>query len=77
METLSLEEFVALETWTNENLAVFPGNIGPIQKQFLSTYRDLLKDKKQSLRNLKLLREAMGFLPKSERGSQEKHPSAI
>jgi hypothetical protein len=77
MEALSSEEFSALESWSNQNQGVFPGKIGSVQRKLLSSYRDLLNDKSRSLQNLKLLRQAMGFTPKSERGNQEKYWDAI
>jgi len=77
MEALSSEDFSELESWSNQNQGVFPGKLGTTQKQLLSNYRVLLNDRRQSLQNLKLLRQAMGFIPKSEKGNQEKHPNAI
>lgn len=77
MEALSSKDFSDLASWSDQNREVFPGKIGTTLRQVLSNYQNLLKDKRQSLQNLKLLRQAMGFLPKSERGSQEKHADAI
>jgi hypothetical protein len=73
MEVLSSQEFVELQAWTQENYEVFPGEMGDIQQRLLSNYYSLLKEKSQSLQNLKLLRQAMGLIPKSEKGNQEKY----
>jgi hypothetical protein len=77
MEAVSSEDFSELESWTDQNQGIFPGKLGTTQKQLLSNYRALLKDRGQSLQNLKLLRQAMGMIPKSEKGNQEKHANAI
>jgi len=77
MDALSRNEFEHLQSWSMENYAVFPEEIREFQKRLLITYHDLLKNRAQSLQNLKLLRQAMGFIPKSEKGNQEKHSIAI
>jgi hypothetical protein len=43
----------------------------------LKVYWSVLEKKTGSLETLRRLRELMGFLPKSEKGSQEKHFPAI
>jgi hypothetical protein len=73
MEVLSSQEFVELQAWTQENYEVLPAEMGDILQRLLLNYYALLKDKSQSLQNLKLLRQAMGLIPKSEKGNQEKY----
>ena len=77
MEEVTSNDFSELTHWINQNQYIFPENIRITQGRVLLNYDSLLKDKRQSLQNLKLLRQAMGFTPKSERGSQEKHAGAI
>jgi hypothetical protein len=45
--------------------------------KILENYLVLLKQNKNSLENLKLLRQEMGFIPKSEKGSLLKHGYAV
>ena len=77
MDALSRSEFDLLKSWSLMNSGLFPEEIRQTQERLLASYLDLLNNRSQSLQNLKLLRQAMGFIPKSEKGSQEKHGIAI
>ena len=77
MDALLRSEFDHLRSWSLKNAAIFPEEIRKTQERLLTSYHDLLENRAKSLQNLKLLRQAMGFIPKSEKGSQEKHGVAI
>jgi hypothetical protein len=78
MEALGEKDYTELKQWVNANDSSWPGPKKQALRQLFSNYDLLLNEKKQSLINLKLLRQAMGIIPKSERGGQlEKHEIAI
>lgn len=78
MEALGAKNYTELKQWVNTNESSWPGQQVKAIHQLFSNYDRLLNDKKQSLINLKLLRQEMGIIPKSERGGQlEKHEIAI
>jgi hypothetical protein len=70
-------DFVAAKKWLVKHPGVLPPEVHQVAETVFQDYWDLLESKKNSLETLKRLREAMGILPKSERGSQEKHGPAI
>lgn len=69
--------FVEARKWLVKHPEVLPREVHLVAERVFQDYWDLLESKNKSLETLKRLREAMGILPKSEKGSQEKHSSAI
>jgi hypothetical protein len=57
-----------LKTWAGENKSVLPPPESKTLGQVLDVYDELSQSKKRSRETLKRLREALGILPKSERG---------
>lgn len=77
MDALSRLEFENLKSWSLIHSGLFPEEIRKSQDRLLISYQSLLENRSKSLQNLKLLRQAMGFVPKSEKGNQEKHGFAV
>ena len=71
------ESFTNARSWILSHSQSLPKEVQQVTEMIYRDYWDLLESKKNSLETLKRLREAMGILPKSEKGSQEKHASAI
>ena len=77
MDGLNSEEYRQLQLWLAQNRKSLPPEIGECLSRMLKVYWSVLEKKTGSLETLRRLRELMGFLPKSEKGSQEKHFPAI
>ena len=71
------EELQNLKTWAGENRSVLPPPEGKTLGQVLDVYDELAQSKRKSQETLKRLREAMGILPKSERGKSDSALSNI
>jgi hypothetical protein len=72
MSAPTREEVQNLKTWAGENKRVLPPPEGKTLGQVLDVYDELAQSKKKSQETLKRLREAMGILPKSERGKSDR-----
>lgn len=67
----SRENLQNLHTWVIDHKEVFPQPIGSTLTQVLDVYGEFAKSAKKAQETLKRLREAMGILPKSERGKTD------
>ena len=76
-EPVTKGAFVEAKKWFVKHPEVLPPEVHQVTERVFKDYWDLLESKNNSLETLKRLREAMGILPKSEKGSQEKHGPAI
>lgn len=75
---LTVEELDRLKVWVHQNKTTSNRGIALLMERLIHVYFGLLKKSgRGSLETLKLLRQAMGLIPKSERGSQEKHDFAV
>ena len=77
VDAVSKNEFLETRAWLRSHSEELPPRIGAVCSSIFDEYWSLLEVKKSSLENLKRLRESMGFIPKSEKGSPEKHLCAI
>lgn len=69
---VSAAEFEQIRQWLVQNRDQIPEPIGLILDNLLSSYDKLVKNKKNQKEILFHLRQAMGLIPKSEKGSSEK-----
>jgi hypothetical protein len=78
MTAPSREDLKNLKTWLAENKSALPSQVGQTLTEILEAYAEFTKSLKKAQEMLKRLREAMGILPKSERGKSdcEKKPEA-
>jgi endo-1,4-beta-D-glucanase Y len=76
-QPLSKSGFLEAKNWLAKNPYVLPPQIHQVAEEVFREHWALLESKGKSLETLKRLREQMGFSPKSEKGSQEKHGLAI
>ncbi len=77
MEGLNGTEYRELQLWFANNREKLPPKIADFISRLLNVYWKVLEKRNGSLEMLRTLRQLMGFIPKSEKGSQEKHSSAI
>jgi hypothetical protein len=68
LTALSRQEFEKLKNWFDENDAIFPIEIADLFKRLLSVFLSLVQGAARAKQTLQTLRQAMGFLPKSEKG---------
>jgi len=71
------EELQNLKTWAGENKSVLPPPESKTLLQVLDVFNELSQSKKKAQETLKRLREAMGILPKSERGKSDSAPKDV
>lgn len=69
-EGISRAEYDRFKDWLTANKTSLPDDVSQIGNKILDIYWNLFKKGKNPLQLLKTLREKMGFLPKSEKGSQ-------
>lgn len=75
--SLSKEELKKTVDWLKQHPEVLPAEVHRVVSVVLAAFWGLLEKSHHALENLKLLRQMMGFTPKSEKGAQEKHDGAI
>jgi len=75
LAAVSKQELETLITWIEGADNVLPDKIQIIIERITAVYSNLSQSAAQAKRTLVQLRLAMGFLPKSERGSSQKHVS--
>ncbi len=68
MKALSRQEFEKLKEWFDKNKAIFPDEIFTLFKRFFAVYASLVQGAARAKQTLQTLRQAMGFIPKSEKG---------
>lgn len=76
MTAVSRDELEKLRSWAEQGSNV-PSDISIILKQVLSVYLAMTQGAARAKETLKTLRRAMGFLPKSERGSTTSGPEQL
>ena len=72
-DALTRNEWLETKTWLEEHSSSLPPQVSRNLSRLFKSYLELLEAKNKSLEVLRRLREAMGFIPKSEKGSQAKH----
>jgi hypothetical protein len=71
LKPVSRPQFEEVKTWFDENQALFPSEISAGLKSILAAYLSLSHGAARARQTLNTLRQAMGFSPKSERGSTD------
>jgi hypothetical protein len=72
MTAPSKEDLQNLSVWAIENRPMMPPPVNQTLTQVLESYSEFGKSAKKAQETLKRLREAMGILPKSERGKTDR-----
>lgn len=70
-QPVSRKEFDQFKAWFDENQALFPKEMVDFLKRIMVVYCSLIQGAARARQTLQTLREAMGFLPKSERGRSD------
>lgn len=69
-DALSQAEFQELKEWIESHKSEWPTQIRSFIERLVAVYLTLAKDKRRSAETLRLLRQAMGLIPTSEKGAQ-------
>ena len=70
-DLLNKSDLNAIKTWLGENTSQVPEGISDRLERLLLIYAEFAKGQGKAKQMLMMLRQAMGILPKSERGSSE------
>lgn len=74
LKALAKDEFETLAIWAEQEPFQSPtAEVGGLLRRMIATYHELTKGDQRAKNTLFLLRQQMGFIPKSERGSQEQN----
>ena len=72
VETVSAKDFIQIKDWFDQNRDQLPKPIDQILNNLIKSYSQLVENKRDQKEILFHLRQAMGLIPKTEKGSLEK-----
>lgn len=76
LKAISKSEFIEIVEWFS-TAPIVPSEMKNNLGRLIAVYSNLIEGERRAKQTLHQLRMAMGFTPKSERGSQEKHAVGI
>ncbi len=73
-QAISKQELGTLIAWLTHSEIIFPDGVLGLLKRMLAVYSSLSQSEKRAKQTLMQLRQAMGLIPKSERGGRKNGP---